>query len=265
MLPHKHLLVRAQIANHISDTEQISNWISNLVTTIQMKIMYGPVSVHCDKSGNRGVTAFAIIETSHIVLHTWDETNPATLQLDVYTCSDLEIDLVFKALSVFQPITLDYKFLDREQGFVEITDSPDRVVERWVDRISKKHADIGGNRICPFAKIPAVISVEKLCLSEFVGITDQLTIYMENGVRSSYEELAELCNTLKTLNPNFVFLPDHPHNPNYINGHETGNGVFPCIIVQTKQELDLARTALEKTDYYQYWDKDYLAEIRSFD
>jgi S-adenosylmethionine/arginine decarboxylase-like enzyme len=265
MLPHKHLLVRAKIANPVSDTDAVSKWISNLVEEIQMKVLHGPVSVYCDKTGNRGITAFAIIETSHIVLHTWDETNPATLQLDVYTCSDLEIDLVFKALSVFQPITLDYKFLDREQGFVEITNSPERVVERWVARITKKHETLGGNRICPFAKVPAVVSVEKLCLSEFIGIGDQLTIYMENGVRSSYEELEEICRDLKSLNPNYVFLPDHPHKPNYINGHETGNGIFPCIIVQTKQELDSARVALEKTDYYQYWDKDYLAEIRSFD
>ncbi len=133
MIPHKHLLVRAKIANHISDTVEISNWISKLAATIQMKILHGPVSVYCDKGGNKGVTAFAIIETSHIVLHTWDETTPATLQLDVYTCSDLEIDLVFKALSVFQPITVDYKFLDREQGFVEITDPPKSVVEnRWL-------------------------------------------------------------------------------------------------------------------------------------
>jgi len=262
---HKHLLVRATINNHISDTAAVSNWVSNLIETIQMKILHGPVAVHCNKTGNRGITAFAIIETSHIVLHTWSETDPATLQLDVYTCSDLEIDLVFKALSVFQPVTIDYKFLDRENGFVEIINSPNQVVERWVTRITAKHEDLGGNRICPFAKMPTVISVEKLSLAEFIGITDQLTIYMENGVRSSYNELEELCRTLKSLNPNFVFLPDHPAKPNYINGHETGNGVFPCIIVQSKQELDSARVALEKTDYYQYWDKDYLAEIRSFD
>jgi hypothetical protein len=265
MLPHKHLLVRAEIANHISDTDKISSWISKLVETIQMKILHGPVSVYCDKSGNRGITSFVIIETSHIVLHTWDETTPATLQLDVYTCSELEIDSVFKALSIFQPITIDYKFLDREQGFSEITDLPTQVVEKWVNKISKKHADLGGNRICPFAKMPRVVSVEKLCLSEFAGIDDQLTVYMENGVRSSYDELEEICRILKSLNPNFVFLPDHPHKPNYIKGYETGNGVFPCIIVQTAQELTSARSALEKTDYYQYWDQDYLAEIRSFD
>lgn len=265
MIPHKHLLVRARIANHISNTAEISNWISKLVETIQMKILHGPVSVYCDKPGNRGITAFAIIETSHIVLHTWDEDSPATLQLDVYTCSQLEIDAVLKSLDIFQPITVDYKFLDREHGFVDITDSPTQVVQRWVERISKKRSDMGGNRICPFAKMPKVVTVEKLSLGDFIGITDDITVYMEDGVRSSYDELEEICRTLKSMNPNFVFLPDHPHKQNYINGHETGNGVFPCIIVQTKQELDSARVALEKTDYYQYWDKDYLAEIRSFD
>jgi S-adenosylmethionine/arginine decarboxylase-like enzyme len=265
MLPHKHLLVRAQITNPIIDIDTASAWISKLVETIQMKILHGPVSVYCDKTGNRGMTAFAIIETSHIVLHTWDETTPATLQLDVYTCSELEIESVFNAISIFQPITMDYKFLDREHRFSEITDMPIQVVEKWVTRITEKHADLGGNRICPFAKMPKVVCVERLCLEEFIGIDDQLTIYMENGVHSSYSDLDELCRTLKSLNPNFVFLPDHPHKPNYINGHETGNGVFPCVIVQIKQELDSARSALEKTDYYQYWDKDYLAEIRSFD
>lgn len=265
MIPHKHLLVRAQINNPIIDTDQISKWILNLVDSIQMKILHGPVSVYCDKVGNKGITAFAIIETSHIVLHTWDETHPATFQLDVYTCSELEVDIVFKALSMFQPITLDYKFLDREHGFKDIIESPEQVVKKWVNKISKKYTELGGNKICPFAKMPRVISVDKLSIEKFSGIDEQITVYMENGICSSYEDLDELCRTLKSLNPNFIFLPDHPHKPNYINGQETGNGVFPCIIVQTKQELNSAREALEKTDYYQYWDKNYLSEIRSFD
>ena len=33
--------------------------------------------------GNKGLTAFAIIETSHIAMHIWDEP-VALLQLDVY-------------------------------------------------------------------------------------------------------------------------------------------------------------------------------------
>jgi hypothetical protein len=139
------------------------------------------------------------------------------------------------------------------------------IVEKWVTRISKKNDNLGGHRICPFATMPCVISVEKLSIENFSDLDNRITVYMETDIHSSYEEIEKLCKTLKTLNPNFVFLPDHPHKPNYIGGHETGNGVFPCIIVQTKQELDSARQSLEKTNYYQYWDKDYLAEIRSFD
>lgn len=265
MIPHKHLLVKAQISNPISDTEEISKWISSLVETIEMKVLHGPVSVYCNKTGNRGITGFAIIETSHIALHTWDEDEPALLQLDVYTCSQLEVDLVVKALSIFQPITLEYKFLDRENGFRTIEETPVRVVEKWVDRISKKNPKLGGHRICPFARMPRVVSVDKLSLDKFTELENEMAVYMENGIRSSYEEIESLCRELKKVNPDYIFLPDHPNKRNFINGQETGNGVFPCIMVQLKQELQTARAALEKTDYYSYWDKNYLAEIKSFD
>ncbi len=139
------------------------------------------------------------------------------------------------------------------------------LVEKWLSRISTKHQDLGSHSICPFAKMPRIVSVEKLCIEVFQIIDDRLTIYIENSIHSSYDELEELCRKLKDRNPNFVFLPDHPHKSTYIKEHETGNGSFPCIIVQTKRELESARSALSKTDYYSYWDKSYLSEIRSFD
>lgn len=264
MLQHKHLLVRAHIINPISDTSQVSKWIEDLVNIIGMKILHGPVSVYCDKHGNKGVTGFAIIETSHIALHIWDEDDPAVLQLDVYTCSSLEVDDVIKTLSLFSPTKIDYKFLDRDQGFEEVTETPYRVVERWVERISQKHKDLSDHSICPFAKMPRVISVEKLSITDFIGLGNQITVYMENGVRSTYSELGELCKQLKELNPNYVFLPDHPEKKTFIGGHESGNEVFPCIIVQTKKELESARSALEKTNYYDHMDPEYLKEIKSF-
>lgn len=261
---HKHLLVRAEISNAITDVKQIEQWIAALIDTIGMKVLYGPVSVYCNKEGNRGITGFVIIETSHIALHIWDEKLPATLQLDVYTCSNLEIDLVFEALKLFKPVTLDYKFLDRENEFIEIKSTPNRVVSKWVSKISEKQSKLGGHRVCPFAKMPVVKSVDKLSIEKFTGLGKEITVYMENGIYSTYEEIEELCRTLKSLNPNYVFLPDHPYKKNYINDIETGNGFFPCIIVQTKQELQMAREILEKTDYYSYWDQDYLKEIKSF-
>jgi len=57
----------------------------------------------------------ALIETSHIVLHIWDENNPGLFQLDIYSCKDIEIDLVIDYFkNSFNVEKLQYKFLDRE-------------------------------------------------------------------------------------------------------------------------------------------------------
>jgi S-adenosylmethionine/arginine decarboxylase-like enzyme len=123
MIQHKHLLIRAQINNPILDTDQISTWISNLVNSIEMKVLHGPVSVYCNKTGNRGITGFAIIETSHIALHVWDECEPALAQLDVYTCSALNIQDVFDAIQSWNPTKVEYKYIDRENQLTLIEKS----------------------------------------------------------------------------------------------------------------------------------------------
>jgi S-adenosylmethionine/arginine decarboxylase-like enzyme len=73
--------------------------------------------------GNRGLTAFAIIETSHIAMHIWDEVSPALCQLDVYTCSEMDPNQVLPFLEVMEPTKVEYKFLDRESKFEEIYSS----------------------------------------------------------------------------------------------------------------------------------------------
>ena len=85
-----------------------------------MKILMGPYSVYSDVPGNRGLTAVTIIETSHIALHVWDEDDPALMQLDVYTCSTLDPYDVMDAISKFDPLKVEMKYIDREHNLVEI-------------------------------------------------------------------------------------------------------------------------------------------------
>lgn len=73
--------------------------------------------------GNRGVTCVAIIETSHIAMHVWDEQNPALMQFDVYSCGPVDPQIVFTALKCFEPASIEFKFLDREHGLKEIPTS----------------------------------------------------------------------------------------------------------------------------------------------
>ena len=114
VLEHKHLIIRAELNNPPKCAEAIQDWMRSLVETIGMKILMGPYAVYSDMPGNQGLTAVTIIETSHIAMHVWDEVDPGLMQLDVYTCSTLNIDDVFKAIQVFEPASVEYKYIDRE-------------------------------------------------------------------------------------------------------------------------------------------------------
>jgi S-adenosylmethionine/arginine decarboxylase-like enzyme len=85
-----------------------------------MKVLMGPYAKYLDVVGNRGLTAVAIIETSHIALHVWDEDSPSLMQLDVYTCGPLEPQLVVDAIQEFNPIKVEMKYLDRENNLTEL-------------------------------------------------------------------------------------------------------------------------------------------------
>ena len=120
ILEHKHLIVRAELKNPPKSTTDINTWMSELVDTIGMKILMGPYSVYSDMVGNRGLTAVTIIETSHIALHVWDEVDPALMQLDLYTCSALDIEDVFEAIAQWEPSRIEYNFIDREKSLMLI-------------------------------------------------------------------------------------------------------------------------------------------------
>ena len=138
------------------------------------------------------------------------------------------------------------------------------VVKKWLSQVKQPREELNGKSICPFARMPDVIVVDKLAIDNVKPVSDAITVYVESTVRSSFEDIDSICRQLKETNPNHIFLPDHPEKKNYINGVETGNGHLPIIIVQHKNELLSARRRLEKTDYYDKWDKNYLKDIKSY-
>ena len=120
---HKHLIVRADIglSPKEEDLNKVSDWIRSLIKRIQMKLLAGPYTTYVKEIGNKGMTSVAIIETSHIALHIWDETNPGLMQLDVYSCADFSPKDVFDEVEkMFDTKKIEYKFLDREKELVEV-------------------------------------------------------------------------------------------------------------------------------------------------
>ena len=127
LLLHKHLIVRAEVNNPPKDVDKLTVWLRDFIDSINMKIMLGPYVAYCNNEGNRGITGIAVIETSHIALHVWDEPSPALVQLDVYSCADFDpYKIADKVKEDFDVVKIDYKFLNRETGLKPIRMKKDK-------------------------------------------------------------------------------------------------------------------------------------------
>ena len=114
---HKHLIIRAEANRVPTDEEQLTEWLKEFIDSIHMKILMGPYVKYCKMEGNRGITGIAVIETSHIAIHVWDEPNPALMQIDVYSCAEFDVDQIAEKIKQdFDVVKLDYKYLNRETG-----------------------------------------------------------------------------------------------------------------------------------------------------
>lgn len=118
---HKHLIIRAEVNDPPTDTKILEQWLRDFIGFISMKIMMGPYVAYCKNEGNKGITGIAVIETSHIAMHVWDEPVPAMMQLDVYSCAEFDpYRIADKLKQDFDVVKIDYKFLDRETGLKSI-------------------------------------------------------------------------------------------------------------------------------------------------
>lgn len=120
LLQHKHLLVRAEVNAPPLEDFDLASELQSLVKHINMKILSGPHTAWCPVKGNTGWSGAVIIETSSITFHSWVESHYPVIQLDVYTCGEMDIDVVMTWLGQFEPNKIDYKFLDREHNFKTI-------------------------------------------------------------------------------------------------------------------------------------------------
>lgn len=113
-MEHKHIIIRAEVKKPPKDIRFISKWMRKLIEAIGMRRLCAPIAVYCTQKGNRGLTCLTILSTSHIALHTWDECDPAIIQLDVYTCGKMDKEIVFKHLEPFEPSNIKHFIIDRK-------------------------------------------------------------------------------------------------------------------------------------------------------
>jgi S-adenosylmethionine/arginine decarboxylase-like enzyme len=143
---HKQIIISGYVINPPKDTVYMKTWFENLIKTIDMKILNGPHLVYCDMEGNRGLTGIAIIETSHIALHSWDEISPGLIELDIFSCKYFDPNDVIDALREFGLVGIDFKCIDRTH---KLTDEKMWVVYKTTNTVNNKvyvgvHGDYTG-------------------------------------------------------------------------------------------------------------------------
>ena len=118
MALHNHVLINGYTLLPPTDEQQTIKWMKDLVDSIGMKVIQGPFASYVTQEGNRGLTAAVMIETSHIAMHVWDETDPAFMQFDLYTCSTLPVEKVIENLEDhFGLFNASVLVLERSEGF----------------------------------------------------------------------------------------------------------------------------------------------------
>ena len=139
-------------------------------------------------------------------------------------------------------------------------DEKSKYILRWIQEISKIRPELGNFSICPYAS-GANFSVQEQKLSQITPNDDfDVIIYVvEDSLDAQF-----LYDTVDDYNqnyPDYKFISDHGKTKTYIQGIQTSNGKYNLVLCQLRKELTEARKKLAKTNYYDYWEKNYLKEV----
>ena len=130
----------------------------------------------------------------------------------------------------------------------------------WIQELSKIRPELGNFSICPYAS-GANFSIQERKLHQIVPNLDFDVIIniVEDDIDANF--LYDAVDDYNRNYPDYKFIADHGKTKTYIQGIQTSNGKYNLVLCQPRDELSEARKKLAKTDYYDYWDKNYLEEV----
>ena len=133
-------------------------------------------------------------------------------------------------------------------------------IQEWTNEISKKQKDLGGFSVCPYASKSNTKIIE--CpIDEIVSEPgyDVIIFIVEPFWR--LDVIKKWVEKYNEKFPYYTFFEDCISQPTFINGVQTNNKKYNLILCQSKIKLSKIRKELSKTEYYTYWNVDYLKKI----
>ena len=135
-----------------------------------------------------------------------------------------------------------------------------KYILHWIGQLSKIRPELGNFAICPYASKANYKIVEEK-LSQIVPNPDYDVIIYVVEDNMSAQFLYDAVDDYNRNYSDYKFIADHGKTKTYIQGIQTSNGFFNLVLCQPRKELTEARKKLAKTNYYNYWDQNYLKEV----
>ena len=145
-------------------------------------------------------------------------------------------------------------------GLHPMNEKKNKYILDWIGKLSKIRPELGNFAVCPYASTANFIILEEKLRKVCPRIGWDVVIYV---VEDDHDEdfLYAMVDDYNRTYQKYKFIADHRKSKTKINGVPTSNGKYNLVLCQPRQELTEARKKLAKTDYYNYWDKNYLEEV----
>lgn len=133
-------------------------------------------------------------------------------------------------------------------------------IEKWIEKVSQIRPDLGGFAVCPFAKQARYKIVEEK-IDNLVPENGYDVIIFVVDSSLTLEIIEKWCKIYNDRYSEWKFFEDCASYDTFIQGVQTNNGKYNLILAQPKEKLRKYREILSKTNYYDYWNNEYLQEI----
>lgn len=133
-------------------------------------------------------------------------------------------------------------------------------IREWAKDVAKEREELGGFSVCPYAS-KSKTKVIECPIDDIVPEPGYDVIIF---IVDDLWNLTQVKKWVQIYNEKFQyysFFEDCASQPTFINGIQTNNKRYNLILCQSKKKLSSIRKKLAKTDYYTYWNEDYLKEI----
>jgi len=133
-------------------------------------------------------------------------------------------------------------------------------IYEWAAEVAKQREELGGFSVCPYAST----SKNKIIECPIDDIVPESGYDVIIFIVDDFWNINQVKKWVEVYNKKYTyykFFEDCASQPTFINEVQTNNKKYNLILCQSKKKLSAIRKKLAETEYYTYWNEDYLKQI----